>query len=590
MTTLTTIYIFYIGVIYIITEEGSDSDHLGFHTGHESIYHREGLYYGRLNPHTKEVECQLVASDTYLLPYTLIKADTRAPYVYFRIQGKEGHSPASEFYLRLKQSGILLSQYMTNDLTNYIVDKSQHRVAYEEPGYVVKEDLHETSQKKLRITQILKDRKLNENDIEEVMKINDNDPNFPVKKIYLITPEKTMRKFEKGFKKPEYPELKEIVQNLKNLFDVTYDKKAFLIAFSYSLFAPLAYLVRKQNLFFPNLIFLGLPETGKNSLLKLFLSDMWGVKSNLKVTGDFSTEFSSMKNMEGHGLPLVINDLQKQDYDKLKSYLLEGAMNTRGGSRGKPTLDIQTFDTMRAIAISSNYLPLGPKEWTSRFIIHTVKYGGVEKAQLWNAIAKTLEGTMYPVAQYFLDYVNQYLDFDQFMGYFMTGREDVKRSIIEYGHMILENLFQMVEYDFKLPPELKIYEEYEEDHFSVFLGWVQLALRKMEKETNYYERDYYDRNTITIRYEDSLYIRQSQDSYIIFPLAWKEFLKKFPDFPFQTMEGFAHAYPDLLEYSPRKFRSPDSSERKSIRVLIVRKMDLGDVASVQEKGEEAAKA
>jgi hypothetical protein len=554
-----------------IDRDTREGEHLGFHfTDHSE----EGIYYGREKRDAggmPEVRCDTIAAKVKLTLYTLIRNNMgnrqEIPYCYFEMHGIEGHSPASEFSLRLKAEGIPLSSWMTMELTNTLVRKSRLNSAYEEPGYAIVPNQEETLRKKKSM--ISRIRGLGISDDEMPMYLPaEND--LGIKKFKLISLQDTYRKF--GSNLPDEKQLEDVLGDLRELYDATKDKKAFLIAFSYSIFSPFSSIVRQRRMFFPNLIFLGLPETGKNSLLNLFLAKMWSMDENIKVSGDFRADFATMANLEGSGPPITINDLDQQGYDRMRPFLLEGAMNPKGGSRGRPSLDLRKYETLRGIAISANYLRIGGVENTSRFIIHSLEENDGSNASEWNSVAARLEGAMYPVARYFMDFINSRLDAETFLGYFDDKRTSVKSSILEFGAQVLERLFSRNDPSFKLPSGLASYEEYEEDYFSLFFGWAQLALRKMQKETNYAERDYGSREVITIRYEDSLYIQESGSDLMIFPMAWREFLKKYPEFPFQSMEAFAHSYPQYVRCQPRKFRMEGQDDRKSFRVLMIKKM------------------
>ncbi len=559
------------------------NDHIGFHFhGHDE----KGIYFGRLKKNKKNrlkinenidfktededtVECKLISLNTEITPYMLIKEDQMIPYCYYKMHGTKGHCPVSEFALRLKMNGIPLSGWMTRELTNTLVKYSELDFAFEEPGYRLTTDDRKISER----IRMLEDRykKMEKTDKEIDNEIKKEEDNINNHKITLIGKNETYLKFEAETK--DEKSLDEVIPILKDLYDLTVDKRAFIIAFSYSLWAPLSSIVRKKRLFFPNLVFIGLPETGKNSLLNLFLAKMWSSDENIKVTGDFRTDFSTMKNLEGSGLPIVINDLDQQGYEKLKPFLLEGAMNARGGSRGRPSLDLQNFETLRGIAISANYLQIGGQESTSRFIVHEMKETNVDKTNEWNTIAQKLEGAMYPIARFFTDYLNKNNEsVEEVLGYFNNNRISVKTTIIKQGANLLMMLFQKAGLDFKIPDYLFKYEEYYEDYISLFIGWVQLSLRKMQKETNYVERDWSSHETITVKYDDSLYIQQDGSKYIVFPMAFRDFLKKYPEFPFQSMDAFAHAYPQYLKSQPRKFRIAGAEDRKAFRVLVVENM------------------
>jgi hypothetical protein len=556
-----------------------EEEHIGFHI---YLHEKPGIYYGRMLD-DGTVSCTVVSRQTVINLYTLVKEEGNVPYCHYIIQGVSGHCPVSEFAMRLKSFGIPFTVRETRDLTNALLNVSRSEDLYSEPGYVLRVNENETFRRRKKIEKRLKGVGENQGETEEIEAFLESDE-MKVREIRLLTPRNTPQKYDN----PNWVELDldEVVPDLYNLYNLTDDKKAFLIAFSYSLFSPFASAVRKRRLFFPNLIFLGLPETGKNSLLNLFLAKMWEMETNIKVTGDFKSEYASMFNLSGSGIPIVINDLDQVGYDKLKPYLLEGAMNPKGGSRGRPTLEVREFETSRGIAISSNYLRIGAVENTSRFFIHVLSFGDEMRNEEWNATAARLRGSMYPIARHFINFINRSMDADTFLGYFQGSRKEVKQTVLDFGARMLRELFRRVDPAFKLPAGIEKYEEYEEDHFSLFLGWVQLSLRKMQKETNYTSRDYDAREVITVRYEDSLYIREEEGKYVVFPMAWADFLRKYPEFPFKSMESFAHAYPDYVKAQPRKFRV-DAKGRSSFRVLIIGSSMQQDVVEQKEQAEEA---
>ncbi|MEM0050493.1 MAG: hypothetical protein QXW39_08200, partial [Candidatus Bathyarchaeia archaeon] len=541
----------------------NDDEHAGFHFFDHGD--GDGIYYGTITQSGERV-CEPIAEKVRIVPYTVLKDGASSPFVYYEIGGNKGNCPVGEFYGKLRSSGYPLPLSMIHHLTNSLVSESRKFSAFESVGYIPQVAEKETEEKKERIREAIKG-KMDEGSVDDVI-----DDISSVEKLKLVTPSETYLKFSGEL--PSLPSIDDIAEDLLKLYEITTDKEAFIIAFSYSLFAPLAAIVRKRRLFFPNLIFLGLPETGKNSLLNLFLAKMWGADENIMVTQDFKTDFASLKNLQGSGLPLVINDLQQSEYQKLEPFLLEGAMNPKGGSRGLPSLDVQKFDTMRGIAISSNFLSIGGMEFTSRFFIHQLTEIQEGNAEEWNRIAEKLENGMYPIAKEFLKYINENMDLDTFLDYFRENRLSVKQTILDFGVSVLRKVFSRVAPSVIIPT-IK-YQEYLDDYLTLFAGWVQLALRKMQKETNYYERDYDSRETITIRYENSLYIREGTDSegkkeYIVFPLAWTEFLKKYPEFPFKSMDAFARAYPDSLRSQPRQFKikGERGMPRQSFRVLVL---------------------
>ena len=366
-------------------EDSEEREHLGFH-----IYLHDGhpgIYYGHITE-DGSFECTPISLHTHIDPYILTKGKEKIPYVHYTIQGMSSHCPISEFAVRLKSFGIPMYTRETRELTNYLLSVSRIEELYEEPGYIFSENKNETYRRRKKIEETIRQALAGEEN-EEVETVLNGDE-FVIKEIRVITPRSTPHKYED----PDWEEknLDETLDSLYTLYNLTEDKKAFLIAFSYSLFAPFASEVRKRRLFFPNLMFLGLPETGKNSLLNFFLAKAWDMETNIKVTGDFKSEYASMFNLSGSGIPIVINDLDQNGYDRLKPYLLEGAMNPKGGSRGRPTLDVKDYETSRGIAISSNYLQVGAIENTSRFFVHVLSFGDEMRNEEWNATAERLLG------------------------------------------------------------------------------------------------------------------------------------------------------------------------------------------------------
>jgi len=523
-----------------------DYEHVGFHT----ISHEGGLWYGNGDP----TACSPIIRRCTIAPYTLRKIDDAYPFVYFDINGFRGHCQASEFAGRLRALGYPISKdYQVRQLTEFIVHEARSRECYHEPGYSLEIDNVEMHKRVERLKSILGN--VSEDEIADSIDVMEADPPHILK---LITHSGTQRAIEGSL--PYIPSLDEVSETLFELYDATSDKKAFIVAFSYALFAPLAPYIRSKRLFFPNLLFMGYPESGKNSLLNLFMGKMWGVEDNIKVTGDFRTEFASMVNLGGSGLPIVINDLDQESYEKLRPYLLEGAMNPKGGSRGRASLEIQHFETLRGICVSANYLRIGGPEFASRFLIHVLESVG-EDPDSWNSIAAKLENGMYPVARLFVDYVNS-ISVDAFLGYFKEGRLNVKKTMIEIGAQILQRIFQKVSPSFTIPRDYLGYEEYREDELSIFVGWVQMQYRRIEKETSIYQ-GYSDEHGAKILElpEKLMYIKRKDNVYTIFGSAWNDFLHSHKEFPYRNMSLFAHAFPGVLEVAQRKFKEPDKPDK-----------------------------
>lgn len=519
------------------------TDHIGFHfKEYDEDLRTEvrGIYYGKYNEDKREIICSALIKENnqfpfVLIPYALIDLDgNRVPYVYYDILGQKGNSPVSQFYLKLKFMGIPLSQSMVIQLTEKLHDLAGAEKAYREIGYRLEEN-----------------------------------------KIKLITLNKTYKKFNETYpeEKNEEDEINESIEILRELYRVTTDKNAFIIIFAYSLFAPLASMIKSSNLMFPNLIVMGPPEAGKNSILNLLLAKAWGNRDNVKVVGDFKTDFASLRNLEGMGLPLVINDLDQMGYDRLRDYLLDGAMNDRGGSRGRADLTVEDFQVKRAIAISSNYLKVGAPEFHSRFIILQMQENDGNN-ESWNQIAKEFEGRMPYIATKFLNNVLNRLGIDVVLQLFGESRTKVKETIVTMGQEFLASLFPDAdplsnEITYKDIIKLRLqYDVVDENYFELLYSWIQIKLAQMAKETSYTIHDY--KEIVTVSLDNSLYLRDEGDKYVVFGAAFDKFLKENPSFPFKSMHLFANKYSGLCKDIPRKYKIGE--QRMSFRVLEINKM------------------
>ncbi len=522
----------------------------------------------KLQDGTYENYCYKVI-DAYVDPFELVKYDgSRLPYLNIRIGGREFNAYVGDLSQNLKSVGYpIYSDYKIQSLTKSVEMNARNNGIYAEPGYLMYEDISRTEGENKDIVEKLSsvtDEKIRNAMIKY---IRDNHIKF---KFRLIEPKMTVMKLSPQKNDlNNMPSLDEVVHDLYNLYQLTADKRAFVMAFSYSLFSPFAVYVRSQRMFFPNMVLLGIPETGKNSLANLFMSTMWGIENNIKVTEDFRTEYAAMKNLEGGGMGIVINDINDKSYDKLKPLILEGAMNPKSGSRGKATLELAQFESVRGILITANFLNLGSIEHTSRLLIHQMNIVPSDNTD-WNNIASHLKYGMYPIAKYFIDWINNNMDAVQFLDYFKDSRLEVKRTIIQIGSKILQDVLSIVDPSFTIDKNFTVYDEYVQDYSDILIGWTQHALRKMQKEQNYYDSDGFGRGVVTISYTDTLYIQETKDQYILFNMAFSDFVKRYPEFPYQSMEMVSKAYPDIMHYVVRKYKV--GKERKSFRVLAIDKV------------------
>ena len=364
-------------------------------------------------------------------------------------------------------------------------------------------------------------------------------------------------------------DVNEVRRSLIELLSISSDPKAAMIALAYGVMAPLAGEIKKRRKFFPNLAFIGSPEAGKSTLLNLFLALGWGTEDNIKVSQDFKTEFASLKNMEGSGLPLVINDLKQEFFDQIRDLILSSTDGKHGGSRGTQYLQLQQIESERAFAISSNWLQLGTQEIADRIIAIEV-HGKRGNEARWNQLASRLKGVTYHIAKDFFD--GKIQDFDDMLEFFDGSRQEIKDSIIQIGTNAIAIFLQPI---CEMPREILTmeWEEYrQEDYLSMLLSWAELQYEEMRKKYTVWEDERGERVPV---YQERNYIRlsRSQDGnnqYVIFPYAFSRFLKDVgPNFPFRSMAQFADRYRDNCVYQARKFQGKDGAGRESFKVLIV---------------------
>lgn len=352
------------------------------------------------------------------------------------------------------------------------------------------------------------------------------------------------------------------------LFDSTADKLGFIISMCYGLVSPLAKIVKSRNLFFPNLILLGEPETGKSALIRFSCSTIWGIKDNVKVSGDFDSRLAALKNLTGRGPAVVMNDLDQENFDRLKRSILSASDETHGGSRGQRDLGLAQLEVERSFALSSNYIRLGTQEIVDRFFVYKVRSfenrnGMEQKAESWNSISSKLVGIAYDILSEYEGYDVE----DLLNEYFRGNRENTKNSIIRLGmrmiHLWLSRVF------FNPVPLSFDHFQYEEnlgeDYISIFYSWVEQQYDEIKRKA-LKDAAYANSNLEKIVNQ---YIMMSPrgDHYFVFPGAYDEFIHRHPNFPFKSPTQLAKRYP-YVKHEPRYYSLSDGS-KQSRRILVL---------------------
>jgi hypothetical protein len=353
-----------------------------------------------------------------------------------------------------------------------------------------------------------------------------------------------------------------------DLFERTADKLGFLIAMCYGLVSPLAKIVKSRNLFFPNLVVLGDPESGKSALLRFACSKIWGIKDNIKVPGDFDSKYASLKNLTGRGPALVLNDIDQENFDKMKRNILSSADETHGGSKGQRSLGLTQLEIERSFAISSNYLQLGTQEVVDRFFVYKMKSfkeddaDMKQQAEKWNELASKLTGIAYDIISTYEDYDVELLMRELFSG----NRTKTKNGVMRLG-MRMISIWLMDKFDvlMYMPADYFNYtESLGEDYISIFYSWVEQQYdeikRKAMKDAAY--------NGATVERISNQYIMLSSrgDYYYVFPGAFDDFLRHHPNFPFKSKAQLAKRYGHIRDEA-RYYKIGD--ERKERKVLVV---------------------
>jgi hypothetical protein len=143
---------------------------------------------------------------------------------------------------------------------------------------------------------------------------------------------------------------------LNELYKVTTHPKAFVIAFCYNLLTIFATFIKDQDRIFPYLAFLGRSQSGKTSMLSLFIRKGFDQKrSESKViANDISSIFTLTKYLGGSLLPIIIDDITSTFLIKNADSFQGGSMSNRFGSRGRKDQSIRQYKFSRQPVFTTN--------------------------------------------------------------------------------------------------------------------------------------------------------------------------------------------------------------------------------------------
>lgn len=188
-------------------------------------------------------------------------------------------------------------------------------------------------------------------------------------------------------------DVKEVLNKLKKLFEVTTNQSAFITAMGWSLFAPLSYYFRSNGRPVPFLISSG-RSGGKTELLALFIAKGYAQKRSQVVLGENSimTEFTSMKTLGDSILPVLFDDISMRYLVENSEWFKSIYLHSEAGKRGKSDQSVITYFNKRNIAFTCNEEVVLESAEQERFIIeyYSEQHKLREKSALYYSLADQL--------------------------------------------------------------------------------------------------------------------------------------------------------------------------------------------------------
>lgn len=329
-------------------------NHLGFHYNCENMVHKtgKGLFKGRSVTIDGEesIKCTLYVPSIDPVHYLLKTERGDSPRIRFKLHEFVIDVPISQYVTSLREQGFPMS---TVDSRNLTAEVSLYINGLRNWSQQIKSQIND------RLLELCPDLSLRSFHDHLGYVVDGN-------VLKVIPFESSIEAFERST--PDDLKEEEMKKHFLELYSLSSDPASFLITAAYSIMAPFAGLVRRRGLFSPDMALLGEPESGKTALVKMFAVYGWGTESNLMSSGDFKTEFASLENMTGEGLPIVVSDLEQENFDRLKAKFLGSSDTIKVGSRGTKSLSLVKFEIARSFILTSNYIQFDAKEIVDRFI------------------------------------------------------------------------------------------------------------------------------------------------------------------------------------------------------------------------------
>lgn len=163
---------------------------------------------------------------------------------------------------------------------------------------------------------------------------------------------------------------------LREFYDHTMNQHAYLSGLAYNLIAPLSHKIREfspAGYIFPTRISSGRTGAAKTTTDSIFILTGWDQtkEEGILTAEQVATHFTFLKNMSNSNLPVLINDVVVDFFEKNTTMLKNASENAVLGDRGNADQSITRSKITRAMNITTNEeTPLSDDAAQHRRYIH----------------------------------------------------------------------------------------------------------------------------------------------------------------------------------------------------------------------------
>lgn len=146
---------------------------------------------------------------------------------------------------------------------------------------------------------------------------------------------------------------------LRQFYDDTMHREAYLSSFAYSLTAPLHYNVRVMSpagYILPHHVSVGRTGAAKTTTTAIFVLTGWnqGKDQGILMSNQVRTPFTFMKHLSHGLLPVMVNDISPEWLDKVSDELKSASEAPAIGDRGNPDQTVTHKEMTRSILVTMN--------------------------------------------------------------------------------------------------------------------------------------------------------------------------------------------------------------------------------------------